>query len=154
MTVPEPAIGALVCLDPGEVRIGLAIRPFGTNVALGRPALLVGPALEEQLRQIVEEVAAVAILVGLPLQLRGVQGTAVDKALTFARQVQQACDRPVLLVDERLSSVQAQQALRAAGRKTRGTRGDIDSASAIIVLQGYLDGIRAVPLEEFDSTQT
>ena len=163
MNVAETARGALVCLDPGDVRIGLAIRPFGTNLALGRPALPAGPALGKQLRQIVEELDAVAILVGLPLHLRGVQGAAVDKAVTFARQVQQACNRPVLLVDERLSSVQAQQALRAAGRKTRGprsprgprgTRGDIDSASAIIVLQGYLDGIRAIPLDEFDSTQT
>ena len=149
VTLHVPDDGALVCLDPGESRIGVAVRLRGTAMALGRPALVTGPNVLQQLREVVEELDAVAIVVGLPLHLRGTKGPAVEKALVLAREVQQSCNRPVFLVDERLSSVQAQQVLRTAGRKARGARGDIDSASAIIVLQGYLDGIRAIPLEEF-----
>lgn len=149
--LPTSLDGALLCLDPGEVRIGIAIRPAGTNLALGRPAVEAGSTSVDRLRSIVEELDVVAILVGLPLHLRGTKGPAVEKALAVARQVRQAYGRPVLMVDERLSSVQAQQALRAAGRNARGARGEIDSASAIIVLQGFLDGMRAIPLEEFDT---
>ena len=142
--------GALICLDPGEVRIGVAVRPAGTSVALSRPALAAGPMALTALCEMIQELDVEAIIVGLPLHLRGTKGPAVEKALDLARQVHQACNRPVLLVDERLSSVQAQQELRAAGRNARRARGEIDSASAIIVLQGYLDGMGAVPLEEFD----
>jgi len=142
--------GALLCLDPGDVRIGIAVRNAGTSVALGRPAVLAGPKAIAALREISEELDVEAIIVGLPLHLRGTRGPAVDKALDLARQVRQACDRRVFLVDERLSSVQAQQQLRAAGRNARRARGEIDSASAIIVLQSYLDGIDAIALEEFD----
>lgn len=150
VNLPEPVGGALLCLDPGDVRIGVAVRPAGTNLALGRPAVNAGATAIEQLRQVVDELHVVAILVGLPLHLRGTKGPAVVKALGVARQMRQAFGRPVLMVDERLSSVQAQQELRAAGRNARSARGEIDSASAIIVLQGYLDGMHATPLEEFD----
>jgi putative Holliday junction resolvase len=46
---------------------------------------------------------------------------------------------PVRLMDERLSTVQAQRGLQAAGRSTRQSRSVIDSASAVIVLQAVLD---------------
>jgi len=137
------------------VRVGVAIRSGGTNLAVGRPAIVLNPADSDPsaticaaVRAIVEEIDAESVLVGLPLSLRGAIGPAVEKTLVLARLLSQEISLPVLLVDERLSSLQAQQALRAAGKNTRRSRADIDSASAIIVLQSYLDGAPAISLDD------
>ena len=88
---------------------------------------------------IVREWEAVDVYVGLPLHLSGDEGSASVMAREWAAGLAERIEAPVRLIDERLSTVQAQRALRASGRTTRQSRSEIDSASAVMVLQSVLD---------------
>lgn len=98
----------------------------------------------------VAEVAAIAaeydariIYVGFPLTLEGRVGLAGEAAESFALELAGATTIPVQLVDERLSTVAAQRALRDAGRSTRQTRSVVDQAAAVVILEGALARERA-----------
>ena len=88
---------------------------------------------------IIAEWSALDVYVGLPLHLSGVEGEAAATARAWALTLAERTTVPVRLIDERLSTVQAQRGLHASGRSTRQSRSVIDSASAVIVLQAVLD---------------
>lgn len=79
------------------------------------------------------------IYVGLPLSMDGSEGRAAQAARAWARALADTVNVEVRLVDERLSTVQAQRGLHDSGRSTRQSRSVIDSASAVVVLQFVLD---------------
>ena len=85
------------------------------------------------------EVAAVEVIVGLPKSMSGDEGPAAARAREWAERLAETVNVPVRLVDERLTTVQAQRQLHAVGRTTRTSRAVIDSASAVVLLQAYLD---------------
>jgi putative Holliday junction resolvase len=81
-------------------------------------------------------------VVGLPLDMRGGEGEAARHARAFAHRLADATGRPVELWDERLSTVQAQRALRASNVRGRKVRAHIDEAAACAILQSWLDARR------------
>jgi putative Holliday junction resolvase len=93
--------------------------------------------------ELVAEHEAVEVVVGLPRTLAGREGPAAQLALEFAEAIRGVVDVPVVLHDERLTTVVATQQLRARGVKGRKQRAVIDQAAAVGILQGYLDGARA-----------
>ena len=86
--------------------------------------------------------AITAIVVGLPLSLDGSHGPAARKVNAFCGRLRKVTDLPVIPWDERMTTVEALSLLRAAGKsptKSRGAeRGKIDSASAAIILDAYM----------------
>jgi len=135
-------------IDFGQKRIGIAVsdatgtlaRPLATlsRRAGRRPPLA---ALE----QLAREHEVERLVAGLPLDLQGREDA-------WCAEVRSACDRlaerleiPIQYVDERLTTVQAQRALREAGgsRAARRDRERIDSAAAAVILQSWLDGRRS-----------
>lgn len=126
----------LAC-DVGTVRIGIA-RSVGSlavpdsAVPAGHDSVarVIAKALEHDIDEIV---------VGLPLRLDGTEGPAAQTARAWALTLASHTNLPVRLVDERLSTVQAQRGLHEAGRSVRTSRDRIDSASAVIVLQAVLE---------------
>ncbi len=82
---------------------------------------------------------AIEIVVGLPLSMRGTDTASTADARAIAAALAAAQDRPVRLVDERLTTVSAQSALHASGRDTRRSRSVIDQVAAVILLQHALD---------------
>ena len=88
---------------------------------------------------VLDEWEAIEVYVGLPLHLSGPEGAASASARAWAGVLAERTGVPVRLIDERLSTVQAQRGLHASGRSTRQSRSVIDSASAVIVLQSALD---------------
>ena len=78
------------------------------------------------------------IVVGLPLSMSG-GDTAVDRRTPGRSRPGSPRDRPVRLVDERLSTVTAQRGLHQAGKNTKKSRAVIDQAAAVIILQHALD---------------
>jgi putative Holliday junction resolvase len=88
---------------------------------------------------VIDEWEAVDVYVGLPLHMSGQEGAASAAAREWAGALAERTTVPVRLIDERLSTVQAQRALHASGRSTRQSRSEIDSASAVMVLQSVLD---------------
>ncbi|GHH77916.1 Holliday junction resolvase RuvX [Promicromonospora soli] len=91
---------------------------------------------------------AAVVYVGLPRHLSGKEGAATADAREFAARLVVALAATgeraeVRLVDERMTTVSAHQALHAAGRKTKKHRSVIDQAAAVIILQSALDAERA-----------
>ncbi len=80
-----------------------------------------------------------ALLVGLPLDMRGSEGEAARRAREMAQAIADATGCNVELVDERLTTVQAQRALTDSGLDARESKKRIDEASAVTILQAWLD---------------
>lgn len=139
-----PATEVRVACDVGTVRIGMARCDPDAVLATALPTILAGPDSLVQVVAVAAELGAVEIVVGLPLRLNGSRGPAAEQAASWAAALEGALSAaglstPVRLLDERLTTVQAQRGLHAAGRNTRTSRQRIDSAAAVVLLQGYLD---------------
>jgi putative Holliday junction resolvase len=128
---------ALLACDVGSVRIGLA-RSAG-SLAVPIDAVSAGDDSFDAVARLVQECEATTVYVGLPLRLAGDEGPAARAARTWAEGLSERVDVPVRLLDERLSTVQAQRGLHAGGRNTKQSRSRIDSASAVVILQAVLD---------------
>jgi putative Holliday junction resolvase len=131
----------------GSVRVGLAAcDPHGmlatpvTTLARDEP----GRADIGAIAAAAREREAIEVVVGLPRSLSGREGPAALAARSYAGLVAQAISPvPVRLVDERLSTVSAQQALRGSGVGSRKGRAVIDQVAAVVILQHALDTERA-----------
>lgn len=133
--------GTRVGVDVGKVRIGVSKSdPHGVfalpveTVPRSRDG-----ADRARIREIAEGCEAIEIIVGLPLSLSGSHTASTDDAADFARLLADAVSVPVRLVDERLSTVSAQSALRASGRNTKNSRSVIDQAAATVILEQALE---------------
>ncbi len=81
------------------------------------------------------------IVVGLPISMDGTRSDQTRSTLEFVKNLRNVTDIPVVTWDERLSTVEAERALRGAGRRANRDKGRIDSAAAAIILRSYLDSI-------------
>jgi putative Holliday junction resolvase len=134
----------VAALDYGRTRIGVAISDEMAILASPRPFVPARPPQRalRQLKVLFAQEGVAKVLVGLPRQLDGREGTSADRARKFAAEVEAVCHLPVELVDERLTTVEAQARLREAGIDAKRSRERIDSAAAAVLLQGHLDGRR------------
>lgn len=128
-----------VAVDVGTARIGVARSDATGMLAVPLEAVGAGAASLAAVKAIIAEWEAIEVIVGLPLHMSGREGSSTAMARDFAQDLAEQVDVPVRLLDERLSTVQAQRALRESGRSTRQSRSLIDSASAVMVLQAALD---------------
>lgn len=128
-----------VAVDVGTARIGVARSDATGMLAVPLEAVAAGSSSLAAVTGVIREWEAIEVIVGLPLHLSGREGASTALARDFAQDLAEQVDVPVRLLDERLSTVQAQRALRESGRSTRQSRSLIDSASAVMVLQAALD---------------
>lgn len=91
----------------------------------------------------INEYEVVAIYVGLPLNLEGKWTRSTFDALYFAQELEEVTNVRVRMIDERLSTRAAQANLHAAGRSVKTSKGIIDSASAIEILERALEILKA-----------
>jgi putative Holliday junction resolvase len=131
--------GVRLGVDVGKVRVGIArCDPAGT-IATPVETLSRTDDLETRFRALVDEHAAVEVIVGLPLSMSGGETASTADAREVAARLARIAGVPVRLVDERLSTVGAQRSLHAAGRSAKQSRSVIDQAAAVIILQHALD---------------
>ncbi|MDQ3817793.1 MAG: Holliday junction resolvase RuvX [Acidobacteriota bacterium] len=90
--------------------------------------------------ELVRRFDALALVIGLPLNLDGTEGGGAKETRKIARNFEISLKVPVHLQDERLTSRQAEERLRAAGYSDREVRERIDSQSAAIILGDFLAG--------------
>lgn len=135
--------GVRLGVDVGRARVGIASCDRDGLIATPVATLLRELADAEAFRMLVAEYDAMEIVVGLPLSLSGGDTPSTTDAREFAAAIAAYVDVPVRLVDERLSTVSAQRALHASGRRTKGSRPVIDQVAAVIILQNALDSERA-----------
>ncbi len=131
--------GVRLGVDVGRARVGIASSDRDGLLATPVATLARVDADERSFRLLVEEHGAVEIVVGLPLSLSGGDTASTADARELAAAIAGWVGVPVRLVDERLSTVSAQRALQASGRRTKGSRPVIDQVAAVIILQNALD---------------
>lgn len=137
--------GRILGLDLGARRIGVAVCDGDGRVATGVTALVRAGdrgADHRQVAALVSDYEAVGVVVGLPLSLSGAAGRAAETALAEVGELRRVLAVPVDTVDERLTTVVAAGALRAAGRRARQQRKVIDQEAAASILQSWLDAHR------------
>jgi putative Holliday junction resolvase len=130
-------------LDVGDRRIGVAISDEMGWTAQGVEVVTrTAPSADlEALRSCLAPYAPTTIVVGLPKNMNGSIGPQAEKVMGFARDVESALGMPVVLWDERLSTVGAERVLLEADLSRAKRRRVIDKAAAVFILQGYLDGL-------------
>jgi putative Holliday junction resolvase len=141
--------GVRIGVDVGRVRIGVARTDIDAMLAtpVETVARVAGAGPDDlgtaDIRAILahtRDLDAVEIIVGLPLSLSGGDTPSTGDARAFAgRLAKAAAPTPVRLVDERLSTVTAQNALRAAGRSAKKQRSVVDQVAAVIIVQHAID---------------
>ena len=130
--------GVVVAVDVGTVRVGVAASD--PHRVLASPVETVEAPGYERVVELVLEREAVLVLVGLPRSLSGrATSASADMARAYAAELEQRLEVPVVLEDERLTTVAAAHALRASGKRGKAARGVVDQAAAVALLQGYLD---------------
>ena len=135
-----------LAIDLGGRRIGLAVSDRAGSMAFPHSVIerAEDPATDRAaIAAAVEETGATTVVVGLPLSLDGTDGPAARAARAQASELADVLQgTSVVLFDERLTTVSAQAALTAAGRKGRDQRTVVDSAAATVLLQSWLDAGR------------
>ncbi len=136
-----------LAIDLGARRIGLALSDEGGRFATPLEVLFVSnPQLAiEPIVQVVRREAVQRIVVGLPLNMDDTVGPAARQTLAWAGLLGQRCSVPMVFVDERLSSFDAEQQLigrkRAGEKLTRQRKKQqLDAIAAASFLQAWLDG--------------
>lgn len=133
----------ILAVDPGEKRIGLAVSDPTGVVARALTTLQHVTRAEDASRiaAIARAEGAERILVGIALDAEGLVGPQARRAQRLAEAIRAETDLPVELWDESHTTLDAQAAMAASGRRPRrGARRDrIDAVAAAILLQGYLD---------------
>ncbi len=128
-------------IDFGEKRIGLALSDPSGSLALPLETLERKDdrtALAD-LRRLVEAEGVELLVVGEPRNLDGSRGAAAERAASFAAKLAAATGLPCELVDESLTSVEAEARLREAGVDPRRSPSRVDAVAAQILLQEVLD---------------
>ena len=137
----------IAALDVGEKRIGIALSDPERRMAFPKGLILREKALEE-IPPIFRQWEVEAVVVGVPLTLRGEEGPQAAKVKGFVSALEEALKEAglevkIVLWDERLSTLQAQTILHEAGYKGRKIRKRVDAVSAALILQSFLDFSRS-----------
>ncbi len=137
-------------VDWGEKRVGLAVSdPTGT-IASPLPALKVrgDNAAVQGVLELLDPLGIKRIVVGLPLSMDGTDSSQTRRVRAFAVKLAKRSGAPVCLLDERLSSRQAERDLSGMGWSREKKKASIDSAAASLILQSALNGAILIPVSD------
>ena len=131
----------LLGIDFGTRRIGLALSdPTGT---LASPLPFLEntgiPEVVSKLKELVQSHGVETVVVGLPRNMDGTYGPSADKVREFISQIQPQLSAKIVTQDERLTTAQASRGLSQIGLSQRELRKKVDSSSASLILQQFLD---------------
>ena len=145
--------------DPGNGKMRILGLDYGSKtvgVALSDPLGLTAQALEtiwrkqeNKLRQtlarieeLIKEYQVETIVVGYPKNMNNTVGERAEKALEFKEKLESRTGLPVVMWDERLTTLEANRTLMEAGVRRENRKQYLDGLAAVFILQGYLDYLR------------
>ena len=131
-----------VGIDLGSVRIGVAVAPDDVSVSVPYEVLeRSGERARDHraLAGMVADVGAEVVVIGLPTSLDGSEGPAAAAVRAEAVEIEAALDVPVVLVDERYTTVTAERMLAQGGVRGPARREVVDKVAAAVILQSWLD---------------
>lgn len=129
----------LIGLDVGEKRIGVSVADLAVRIAIPLTTVLVDGAEIEAIAKIIDDERADTLVVGYPRNQSGEPTTQTDYVEKFAVHLEPLA-ATIVYQDESLTSVIAEQRLKAQGKPYE--KADIDAQAATIILQDYLESHR------------
>jgi putative Holliday junction resolvase len=131
----------IVGLDVGDRRIGVAVSDALGLTAQPLTVLHRGRAEEDLIAicALIERQGAAAVVVGLPLTLRGERGPQAEKVVAFGQRLRRRLAVPVHFLDERLTTMQGSRALAELGMRHKQRKPVVDRVAAQLLLQQFLD---------------
>lgn len=129
-----------MAIDYGDERIGLAVSDL-LGMLTGEAWTMNEWNMERASQRIAEEAKkreVGTLVLGLPKNMDGSEGPRAEKSRAFKALLEQDSGLPVVLWDERRSSIEAHAILHAAGKKERLHRKTVDAVAASLILEGYL----------------
>lgn len=134
----------LLSVDLGKARTGLAV--CDKNMILASPLCVISEYNRENLlRSVAEkagEVKAEQIIVGLPKNMDGSEGESALSAKEFAHSLQEIVSIPVMLFDERCTTMVAHRYMNETNVRGLKRKKNIDAVAATIILQNYIDFLK------------
>lgn len=130
-------------LDLGTKRIGVAVSDRGGTIASPLSVIQRGRTQRvdhDAIARLVEDEEIECVVVGLPINMNGTEGPAARHARDEAARLATVIKVPVVLHDERLTTVEADRALLEARMKAQARRRVVDKVAAAVMLQSWLDG--------------
>lgn len=131
-------------IDYGDARVGVAV-----SDALGITAQGVGTVkntgakkLMEELGKIIAQYSPEKIVVGLPKNMDGTQGFRAEATYKFAEKLKEIYDGEIIFCDERLTTVGAARFLNETNTHGKKRKGVIDTVSACLILESYLNSAK------------
>jgi putative Holliday junction resolvase len=133
----------VLALDAGDKRVGVAISDPSQIIARSLKVIQRGSQQEDfdAIAQLVEKYGVERVVVGYPRSLDGTVGEQAEKVGRYAAGLAEVLDVPVILWDERFSTVSAERLMREAGLRGKKRRERVDAVAAAVILQDYLDSL-------------
>ena len=130
----------VIAIDFGDARTGIAVSDL-TGTLAGE-ALTIQEwntsRLAQRIAFLAREKEADRLVLGLPKNMDGTEGPRAEKVRQFAELLKAECDLPVIFWDERRSTIEAHDILRANGKKEKKHRAAVDAVAASLLLEGFL----------------
>ena len=130
----------IMAIDYGDAHTGIAVSDptgflagFTATVTAYRPE-----AVAEEIASLAREHGAEELVLGHPKNMDGSRGPRAEKAEAFAELLRAATGLPVVLWDERRTTIDAHQILFNAGKNARKRKKTVDAVAASLILEGYL----------------
>ena len=134
MSLANPAV--VIALDVGDKRIGVAWADMSVKLPVAYPTIDVDGHELDRLKQVIDELKATIIVVGLPRNQSGATTPQTDTVRAFAEQLK-SFELEIQFQDESLTSVLAEEQLRLQNKPF--TKADIDARAAAIILGDFLE---------------
>ena len=133
-------------LDFGSRTVGVAVSdPMGWTAqgleTITRPEENKLRRTLARIGELAEEYGAEKIVLGYPKNMNNTEGERVQKTLEFKAMLERRAARPVVLWDERLTTVAAERVLMETGVRRENRKAVVDTVAAVLILQGYLDAL-------------
>lgn len=133
-----------MAIDYGDARIGLAVSDL-TGMICGEAWTMNEWNMERAAQRVSGEAKlrdVGTLVLGLPKNMDGTEGPRAEKSREFAKMLTDASGLPVVLWDERRSSIEAHAILHASGKKEKQHRKTVDAVAASLILEGYLGSVK------------
>jgi putative Holliday junction resolvase len=133
--------GTVLAFDFGERRIGVAVGEI--QLGMAHPLATIEAESNDlrfaRIEKLVSEWHPVLLLVGLPLAMDGSEHATTALARRFAQRLEGRYGIETRLVDERLTSVEAERQMREMGKDVRSSRAKVDQLAARLILESYFN---------------
>ena len=137
-------MGRILGIDWGEARCGISLSDLTETIASPLPAWdrRANRELGDYLQELVKEHQIEKIVLGFPRDMSGTIGKKARETMSLQENLTKTLNLPVVLWDERLTSVSAKRFLKENKIRSKKDKKVIDTISAVLILQSFLDSQR------------